>query len=104
MNLTTTLTSKAQITIPKPVRERLGLKIGTRIDIFPTLDGGFVGRPKRKSNIMRFAGDLAHLDDGRSWKEIREETEKLAALELVSKYKKLTQRKNAKLYRIKFNK
>ncbi|MBI2039765.1 AbrB/MazE/SpoVT family DNA-binding domain-containing protein [Candidatus Microgenomates bacterium] len=104
MNLTTTLTSKAQITIPKPVRERLGLKKGTKIDIFPIPDGSFVGRPRRKSNIMKFAGSLAHLDDGRSWKEIREETERLAAQELVSDYDKLTQRKNAKLYRIKFKK
>lgn len=104
MNLTTTITSKAQITIPKLVRERLGLKTGTRIDIFPTLDGAFIGRPKRKSNIMKFAGDLAHLDDGRPWKEIRETTEKLAAQEIASRYERLTGDKNAKLYRIKFDK
>ncbi len=84
MNLTTTLTSKSQITIPKSVREKLGLKTGTKIDIFPIPDGGFVGRPKRKSNIMKFAGDLAHLDDGRSWKEIREEAEKLAVEEWIA--------------------
>lgn len=102
MNFTTTLTSKAQVTIPKPVREKLGLKKGTRIDIFPTPDGGFMGRPKRKSNILKFAGDLVHLDDSRSWKEIREETEKLAAQELTSKFEKLTQSKKSKLYRIKF--
>lgn len=84
MNLTTTLTSKAQITIPKFVREKLGLKTGTKIDIFPTLDGGFVGKPKRKSNIMKFAGSLAHLDDGRSWKKIREEAEKLAVGEWIA--------------------
>lgn len=104
MNLTTTLTSKAQITIPKLVREELGLRVGTKIDIFPIPNGSFVGKPKQKSNIMKFAGDLAHLDDGRPLKEVREETERLAAQELVSKYQKLTKRKNAKLYRIKFNK
>ncbi len=102
MNLTTTLTSKAQITIPKLVREELGLKIGTKIDIFPIPDGTFVGRPKRKSNIMQFAGALAHLDDGKSWKEIREETEKIAAQELAYSYEKLTRNKAAKLYRTKF--
>ena len=84
MNLTTTLTSKAQITIPKLVRERLGLETGMKIDIFSTPDGGFVGRPKRKSNIMKFAGALAHLDDGRPWKEIREEAEKLAVEEWIA--------------------
>lgn len=61
-------------------------------------------KPKRKSNIMKFAGSLAHLDDGRPLKEIREETEKLAAQELVSEYEKLALGKNAKLYSIKLNK
>ncbi|OGE14544.1 hypothetical protein A3F00_00785 [Candidatus Daviesbacteria bacterium RIFCSPHIGHO2_12_FULL_37_11] len=84
MNFTTTLTSKNQLTLPKSVRDRLGLKNGAKIDIFPTLDGGFIGRPKLKSNILEFAGNLIHLDDGRSWKEIREEAEKLAAKEWVS--------------------
>ena len=84
MNLTTTLTSKAQITIPKYVREELGLEPGVQIDILPGLDGSFVGKPKRKSNIMKFAGDLAHLDDGRPWKEIREEAEKLAVKEWIA--------------------
>lgn len=104
MNFTTTLTSKNQFTLPKPVRDKLDLKIGTKIDIFPTLDGGFIGRPKRESNILKFAGNLASLDDGKSWQDIREETEKLVAQELVSKFKKVTQSKDAKLYRIKFSK
>lgn len=77
MSFTTTLTSKNQLTIPKAVREKLGLQIGTKIDIYPALNGEFIGRPKSKSNIMKFAGDLTHLDDGKPWKEIREEAEKL---------------------------
>lgn len=84
MNFTTTLTTKNQLTLPKLVRDKLGLKQGTKIDIFPTLDGGFIGRPKRQSNILEFAGDLAHLDDGRSLKEIRDEAEKLAVKEWIS--------------------
>lgn len=84
MSFTTTLTSKNQFTLPKSVREKLGLKRGTKIDIFPTLDGGFIGRPKLKSNILKFAGDLAQLDNGKPWKEIREEAEKLAAKEWIS--------------------
>lgn len=85
MNLTTTLTSKSQITIPKLIRLGLGLKTGTKIDIFPTFNGEFIGRPKRKSNIMQFAGSLARLDNGKPWKEIREEAEKLAVEEWVAK-------------------
>lgn len=84
MNFTTTLTTKNQFTLPKPVRDKLGLKKGTKIDIFPTLDGGFIGRPRIQSNILEFAGDLAHLDDGRSLKEIRDEAEKLAVGEWIS--------------------
>ena len=84
MNFTTTLTTKNQLTLPKPVREKLGLKRGTKIDIFPTLDGGFIGRPRDKSNILEFAGDLSHLDNGRPWKEIRAEAEELAVKEWVS--------------------
>lgn len=83
MTFTTTLTSKNQLTLPKGVRERLGLKKGTKIDIFPTLDGGFIGKPKGKSNILEFAGDLAHLDNGKPWKEIREEAEKLNTQEWI---------------------
>lgn len=84
MNFTTTLTTKNQFTLPKSVRDKLGLKKGTKIDIFPTLDGGFIGRPRGKSNIFEFAGDLAYLDDGRSLKGIRDEAERLAVKEWIS--------------------
>ena len=84
MSFTTTLTTKNQLTLPKLVRDKLGIRKGTKIDIFPTLDGGFIGRPKRRSNILEFAGNLAHLDDGRPWKEIRNESEKLAVEEWIS--------------------
>ena len=60
------------------------VKKGIKIDIFPTLDGGFIGRTRRKSNILEFAGDLANLDDGRSWKEIRSKAERLAVAEWIS--------------------
>lgn len=84
MSFTTTLTTKNQLTLPKSVRDKLGLKKGTKIDIFPTLDGGFIGRPRRQSDILEFAGDLADLDDGRSLKEIRDEAERLAVKEWIS--------------------
>ena len=84
MNFTTTLTSKNQFTLPKSVSDKLGLEKGTKMDIFPTLDGGFIARPKKKSNILEFAGDLAHLDDGRSFKKIREKAEKLNVKEWIA--------------------
>lgn len=84
MNFTTTLTTKNQLTLPKLVRDRLGVKKGVKFDIYPTLDGGFIGRPRKKSNILEFAGDLAYLDNGQSLKQIREKAEKLAVEEWVS--------------------
>lgn len=84
MSFTTTLTTKNQLTLPKPVRDKLGVKKGAKIDIFPTLDGGFIGRPRGKSSILEFAGDLADLDDGRSSKEVKDEAERLAVNEWIS--------------------
>jgi len=101
MSFTTTLTSKNQFTLPLPVREKLGLKRGTKIDIFPTLDGGFIGRPHRKSRILEFAGRFKYLDDNKSWKEIREEAGRLNAQETANKFERLITSKSSKLYRIK---
>lgn len=84
MSFTTTLTGKNQLTLPKAVRDALGLKKGIKIDIFPTLDGGFIGRPKRKSGILKFAGNLVHLDNGKPWEEVKKEAEEIAAEEWIS--------------------
>lgn len=40
-----TLTSKGQTTVPKPVREHLGLQAGDRIDFVIQADGTVVVRP-----------------------------------------------------------
>lgn len=84
MSFTTTITTKNQMTLPKPVRDRLGVKQGMKFDIYPTPDG-FIGRLKRRSRILDFAGDLKDLDDGNNLKEIREKTQKLAAIEINKK-------------------
>lgn len=81
MSFTTTITTKNQLTLPKPVRDKLGVKKGMKFDIYPTTDG-FIGRLKRKSRILDFAGDLLNLDDMKSLKEVRLETQKTAAIEL----------------------
>ena len=44
---TATVTSKGQITIPQPVRQRLGLKTGDRVSFVFEADGRVVLRPKR---------------------------------------------------------
>ncbi len=85
MRITTTTTSKGQLTIPKSVRDKIGLKTGTRVDIYPTKDG-FEGKLRRKSRIMDYAGDLKHLDKGEPLREIREKAQAAAAEEIVNKW------------------
>lgn len=79
--LTTTITSKGQLTIPKTVREKLGLKTGVKVEVYPTPDGRFIGMPRRKSRILEFGGDLKHVDDGRPLKLIRGAAQVAAAAE-----------------------
>ena len=96
MSFTTTLTSKNQLTLPKAVRDRLGLKQGTKIDIYPTLDGGFIGKPKKKSNFLDYAGDMDHLDDGRPYSEIRAEAERLNVEEWISQKRPYDKKNNSR--------
>ena len=48
-----TITSKGQATIPKPVREHLGLKPGDRIKFFVHPDGSVVLLPKLAVSSLR---------------------------------------------------
>lgn len=82
MNLTTTATSKGQVTIPKEIRDKLGLRQGTKIDIALT-ENGFIGRVRGESRILKYAGDLKHLDDGKPLAEIRARAQALAAQEIL---------------------
>ncbi|HBL52456.1 MAG: hypothetical protein A3D24_03465 [Candidatus Blackburnbacteria bacterium RIFCSPHIGHO2_02_FULL_39_13] len=86
MSYTTTTTSKGQLTIPKEVRDKIGLKKGMRVEIYPTEDG-FEGKLQRKSRILDFAGDLKNLDHGETLKEIRLKTQELASREIAQKRK-----------------
>lgn len=56
-----TLTSKGQVTIPKEVRERLGLKEGDRL-VFRFDDrGNLLVQPEARSPLGRLPGLLHHL-------------------------------------------
>lgn len=53
---TATVTSKGQVTLPKDMRDDLGLKEGDRID-FEKIDGRYVVRPRNRS-ALELAGIL----------------------------------------------
>ncbi len=54
---TATVTSKGQVTIPKPVRDRLGVTRGDRIEFIFDLDGSVRLRPLTHS-VTELAGFL----------------------------------------------
>jgi AbrB family looped-hinge helix DNA binding protein len=52
--MSTTVTSKGQVTIPKPVRDRMNLKAGSKVDFELGPDGRFViVKAGRKSSHPR---------------------------------------------------
>lgn len=56
-----TLTSKGQVTIPKEVRDRLGLKEGDQLVFRVGEDGRLLVQPAQPSVLGRLSGLLAHL-------------------------------------------
>lgn len=56
-----TVTSKGQITIPKPVRAEPDLRPGDRID-FEVRDGVIVGRVRRVPDVMELFHHLPGID------------------------------------------
>ena len=58
--MTTTVTMKGQVTIPKPVRDRLGIEPGSKVDFDLTPDGRVVlvkhGEGAPESRIARIVG------------------------------------------------
>lgn len=88
MSYTTTITAKRQITIPKDVFDKIGAKVGQKVNIYPTRKGSFIGKPHRKSRIMDLLGDLKHLDKGEPLNVIREKAQEAAAREIVQRLKK----------------
>ncbi len=57
MEMTATLTSKGQTTIPKEIRDRLGMKPGDRMAFTLMADGTMLVRVKRRS-VAEIAGML----------------------------------------------
>ncbi len=67
----TTLTSKGQVTIPKPVRDRLGVKPGDEVAFEMTADGKVtIVRAKGKPARSRFAALRGHAGKGMTTDQI----------------------------------
>jgi antitoxin PrlF len=58
---TSTLTSEGQVTIPKEIRDRLGLKEGDRLAVELDDQGRVVLRPEPRASQNRLPGLLRHL-------------------------------------------
>lgn len=84
MKFTTVTTSKGQLTIPKPVRDKLKLGTGIKVDIYPT-ENGFIGQIHRKSRILDIIGSLKSLDKGEDLSAVRLKSQELAAKEIVKR-------------------
>ena len=56
-----TLTSKGQLTVPKQLRERLGLEAGDRIDFTVDEVGRLIGEPVEDDPLEEVIGSLHHL-------------------------------------------
>jgi len=69
--MSTTVTAKGQVTIPKAVRDMLGIGPGSQIDFRQAVDGSIVVVPveagKRNSRFAKFRG---HAGKGMSTDEI----------------------------------
>lgn len=63
--MSTTVTTKGQVTIPKPVRDFLGIVPGTQVDFHRAADGTVVlTRADRKQPASRFARLRGHAGQG----------------------------------------
>jgi antitoxin PrlF len=78
---TATVSSKGQLTIPKPVRERLGLEPGSKV-LF-TLREGKVEMEPISGDIRQWRGALKGTGQDASWTVVRERVREAIAEEVV---------------------
>ena len=71
INYSTTVTAKGQVTIPKPVRDILGIAPGRKVDFHRAADGSIVlVRADKKRPLSRFAKMRGHAGEGLTTDEI----------------------------------
>jgi len=58
--VTTTVTSKGQVTLPKKIREAAGIKPGDKVVVRNTASGGiFIGKPSDEGEYLKRLQSLA---------------------------------------------
>lgn len=63
--MSTTVTAKGQVTIPKPVRDLLGIVPGSKVDFRRAPDGSVVlARADKEQHVSRFARLRGHAGEG----------------------------------------
>lgn len=78
---TATVSSKGQLTIPKPVREKLGLEPGSKV-LF-TLREGKVEMESVSGDIRQWQGALKGTEQDVAWEHVRERVREAIAEEVV---------------------
>ena len=80
------LTSKGQLTIPKDVRDALGLRTGDQVTFRVQAGGAVISKVP---DFLELAGSVPVPPEvsGKSWKEIREETWRRVAQDVVERSK-----------------
>ena len=74
--MTTTITIKGQVTLPKSVRDAVGLKPGDKVDVRATASGGvYIQKPGKQSAYRKKLEAISkrRLIKGRSTDEIMKE-------------------------------
>ncbi len=74
---TSTLTKKGQITIPKAIRDELGLKVNDRVHFVKKGDDILI-KPI-KGNILDLKGAVKSKNLGEDFEQVRKETRKIVA-------------------------
>ncbi|MFB6181592.1 MAG: AbrB/MazE/SpoVT family DNA-binding domain-containing protein [Candidatus Magasanikbacteria bacterium] len=76
------ITTKGQVTIPAPIREKLGLNAQDKI-VFELVNGDLKLKPVTKKDFMDLAGSVEHKDEEIDFDELREKMEKDKAKEII---------------------
>jgi antitoxin PrlF len=70
---TATMTSKGQLTVPKEIRERLGLKPGDKVDLVPSGDDRAIMRKRHTLRLDEVLGTLPTNGVSRTLEEMEED-------------------------------